>query len=63
MKPGFAEDAWEPSGDEGRGKLRKAGGSRNMAMIPGFPNRVTGMPRGMRPGGEHIAFREEYAGE
>ncbi len=35
------EDAWAHGGDEGRGKLREAGGSRTQAMIPGWPNGET----------------------
>ncbi len=37
-------DAWEPEGEEGRGKLRKAGGRSKHPMIPGWPNGVTRMP-------------------
>ena len=31
-------DALATEGDEGRGKLRKASGSRKQALIRGFPN-------------------------
>ncbi len=34
-------DALELSGEEGRGKLRKAWGSGKHTMIPGCPNGVT----------------------
>ncbi len=34
-------DALELSGEEGRGKLRKARGSGKHTMIPGYPNGVT----------------------
>ena len=34
-------DALAPEGDEGRGKLRKAPGSRKQALIRGFPNGET----------------------
>ena len=36
-------DAWEPEGEEGRGKLRKAGGRSKHPLIPGLPNGVTRM--------------------
>ena len=31
-------DALAPEGEEGRGKLRKASGSRKQALIRGYPN-------------------------
>jgi hypothetical protein len=31
-------DALAPGADEGRGKLRKASGSRKQALIRGYPN-------------------------
>ena len=31
-------DAWAPGSEEGRGKLRKASGSRKQALIRGCPN-------------------------
>ena len=34
-------DALAPTGDEGRGKLRKAPGSRKQALIRGCPNGET----------------------
>ena len=34
-------DALAPEGDEGRGKLRKASGSRKQALIRGCPNGET----------------------
>ena len=34
-------DALAVGGDEGRGKLRKASGSRKQALIRGFPNGET----------------------
>ena len=34
-------DALAPTGDEGRGKLRKASGSRKQALIRGCPNGET----------------------
>jgi hypothetical protein len=34
-------DALAPTGDEGRGKLRKAPGSRKQALIRGYPNGET----------------------
>ena len=57
------EDALEPPGEEGRGKLRKAAGSCSVAGIRGRPNRVTGTPEGVRPGAEHIGRGGPYAGE
>ena len=38
---GFAVDALEPSGEEGRGKLRKASGRSKHPVIRGWPNGVT----------------------
>ena len=38
---GSMVDALELSGEEGRGKLRKARGSSKHAKIPGYPNGVT----------------------
>ena len=35
------EDAWAHEGEEGRGKLRKAWGSRTQAMSPRWPNGET----------------------
>ena len=34
-------DAWAYGGDEGRGKLRKAGGRRTQPVSPGLPNGET----------------------
>ena len=34
-------DAWAHGGEEGRGKLRKAGGSCTRAVIPRWPNGAT----------------------
>jgi len=34
-------DALAPRGDEGRGRLRKASGSRQQALIRGCPNGAT----------------------
>ncbi len=34
-------DALAPTDDEGRGKLRKASGSRKQALIRGYPNGET----------------------
>ena len=47
-----------PQGDEGRGKLRKAGGRSTHPVIPGFPNGVTRTPRGV-----HLAHEEDSAEE
>ena len=38
---GHTVDASAPRADEGRGKLRKAPGSRKQAVIRGFPNGET----------------------
>ena len=48
---GFAEDAWEPPGEEGRGKLRKAGGRSRHPEIPGCPNGVIRAGRSRAPRG------------
>ena len=43
-------DALAPEDDEGRGKLRKASGSRKQALIRGFPNGETRAGKtGIRP--------------
>jgi hypothetical protein len=34
-------NAWAHGGDEGRDKLRKAGGSGTYTVIPGWPNGAT----------------------
>ena len=60
---GSVEDALEPPGDEGRGKLREAAGSCSEAEIRGCPNRVTGTPEGVRRRAEHIGAAGPYAGE
>ena len=38
---GVCVDALAQEGDEGRGQLRKASGSRSQAMIRGYPNGET----------------------
>ncbi len=43
-----------PTGDEGRGKLRKASGSRKQALIRRCPNGETLPPRGGNPGPNQI---------
>ena len=55
-------DALAPEDDEGRGKLRKASGSRKQALIRGFPNGET--PRGKPSGrsGESITGYEQTQG-
>ncbi len=40
-REGHAVDALAQAGDEGRGKLRKASGSRKQALIRGCPNGET----------------------
>ena len=44
---GHSVDALAPGGDEGRGTLRKAMGSREQALIHGYPNGAT-PPQGDR---------------
>ena len=55
-------DALALEGDEGRGKLRKASGSRKQALIRGFPNGETqaGKPS-LRPA-EYIGGYERTQG-
>jgi hypothetical protein len=40
-RQGHSVDALAPGGDEGRGTLRKAMGSREQALIHGCPNGAT----------------------
>jgi len=40
-REGRSVDALAPGGDEGRGTLRKATGSREQALIRGYPNGAT----------------------
>ncbi len=40
-REGHSVDALAPGGDEGRGTLRKATGSREQALIRGYPNGAT----------------------
>src|SRR4051794_27243408 len=47
-KQGHLVDALGPRGDEGRGTLRKARGSREQALSPGSPNGATHPARGIR---------------
>ena len=42
-------DAWASVGEEGRGKLREATGSRKQALIRGCPNGATRHAEGMSP--------------
>ena len=42
-------DALAPYADEGRGKLRKATGSRKQASIRGYPNGGTRYPKRISP--------------
>ncbi len=46
-REGHSVDALAPGGDEGRGTLRKATGSREQALIRGYPNGET-HPQGYR---------------
>ncbi len=55
-------DALAPAGEEGRGKLRKASGSRKQALIRGSPNGETQSGKtGLRPA-EFIGGREPTRG-
>lgn len=47
-REGHSVDALAPGGDEGRGTLRKAMGSREQALIRGYPNGAT-HPYGVSP--------------
>ena len=51
---GCLVDASELSGDEGRGKLRKARGRSTHPEIPGWPNGVTRRVRTRHPTTEFI---------
>ena len=46
-REGHSVDALAPGGDEGRGTLRKATGSREQALIRGYPNGATHLARGI----------------
>ena len=48
-------DALAQRGDEGRGKLRKASGSRKQALIRGFPNGATRQGNTLSSPSEFIA--------
>jgi hypothetical protein len=56
-REGHSVDALAPGGDEGRGTLRKATGSREQALIRGCPNGAT-HPFGVSPH-ESIVWRGE----
>ena len=49
VKKGHLVDALALRGDEGRGTLRKATGSREQALIRGYPNGETPSARRIRP--------------
>ena len=56
-------DALELSGDEGRGKLRKASGRSKHPLIRGYPNGVThALIQWCISQGEYIALRGETRG-
>ena len=48
--------------DEGRGKLRKATGSRKQAKIRGFPNGATRRVEDLASHAEYIGMRGETGG-
>ncbi len=52
---GHTVDALAPGTEEGRGKLRKAPGSRKQAVIRGFPNGETWRSKPPSPAGQSIA--------
>ena len=55
-------DALAQRGEEGRGKLRKASGSRKQALIRGYPNGATRQGNTLSPPSERIARRERTGG-
>ena len=57
VREGHSVDALAPGGDEGRGTLRKATGSREQALIRGYPNGAT-HPYGVSSA-EFIGWRGE----
>lgn len=48
--------------EEGRGKLRKATGSRKQALIRGYPNGATRRSKTPSPYAEHIGIEEGTRG-
>ena len=52
----------EPSGEEGRGKLRKASGRSQHPMIRGLPNGVTRLVRYQSLISEFIAYKSDTQG-
>ena len=60
---GRTTDALASGGDEGRGRLRKAAGSRQQALIRGYPNGTTRHPsRGAAGGTNNIVPRSHTWG-
>jgi hypothetical protein len=55
-------DALAQRGEEGRGKLRKASGSRKQALIRGFPNGATRQGNTLPSSSEFIARRKRTGG-
>ena len=55
-------DALAEAGEEGRGKLRKASGSRKQALIRGCPNGETRYGETVPRSGEYIAGYERTQG-
>jgi hypothetical protein len=55
-------DALVPEGEEGRGKLRKAPGSRKQALIRGYPNGETPPSEPRRRPAEYIGRYEPTQG-
>lgn len=59
---GRTVDASAPWAEEGRGKLRKASGSRTQALIRGSPNGATRRDGVPSPAAEHIGGQEAEPG-
>ena len=55
-------DALAPYAEEGRGKLRKATGSRKQATIRRYPNGGTRQPKRLSPQNEYIVLQEGTRG-
>ena len=55
-------DALAPGAEEGRGKLRKASGSRKQALNRGFPNGATRPARSRTLAAQYIKQREATGG-
>jgi len=56
---GHTGDTLAPAAEEGRGRPRKARGSRQQAMIPGYPNGATQQLEELLPYDESIVVRRQ----